>query len=488
MTDHTFDCMGTHVRLLVGNGETADACRAFLEHFDATLSRFEPDSELSRLNAAPRTEVAASPLLRTAIAAGLVAAQLTGGLVDPTLTSALEAAGYDRSRRTPELPLSEALRLAPARRPAQPNPLEPWRQVRVGARTISRPPGIRLDTGGTGKGLAADLLAQRLDGRWAVDCGGDIRVSGAFDVHVKHPLTGETAHVLSVENGAIATSGLDVRLWHGPDGTPRHHLLDPSTRRLRLDRPRGRDGARTDRRRGRGAREGRAAQRPATGEPLVAPARRSDRPRRGRRRGLRAPTRGAAPGGGVNPQEHAFWLVSRSAGVVALVLVAASVLIGLTLAAGLGGPPARRRALVAFHEQTALGEPDRDRASRRRRCCADRFLRPGVDGLLIPFAIDYRPAFVAAGIVGGYLAALLGLSFYVRRRIGGRRWRNLHRATPLVYVLGLVHTLGAGTDAGSSWLRAFMLATAVPAAALLVARIRKQRTRRTAPTPKTANA
>ena len=51
---------------------------------------------------------------------------------------------------------------------------------------------------------------------------------------------------------------------------------------------------------------------------------------------------------------HEFWLISRSAGVVALVLVAASVLIGLTLAAGLGGPPARRRALVAFHEQTAL--------------------------------------------------------------------------------------------------------------------------------------
>ena len=40
-------------------------------------------------------------------------------------------------------------------------------------------------------------------------------------------------------------------------------------------------------------------------------------------------------------------------------------------------------------------------------------------------------------------------------------------------MLGLIHTLGAGTDAGSSWLQAFMLATAVPAAALLVARIRK---------------
>jgi methionine sulfoxide reductase heme-binding subunit len=192
----------------------------------------------------------------------------------------------------------------------------------------------------------------------------------------------------------------------------------------------------------------------------------------------------------MNPSEHSFWLVSRSAGVVALVLVAASVLIGLTLAAGLGGPPARRRALVAFHEQTALAALVAI-ALHGVALLPDEFLKPGVTGILVPFAIDYRPAYVAAGIVGGYLAALLGLSFYVRRRIGGKRWRNLHRATPVVYVLGLVHTLGAGTDAGSTWLRAFMLATAVPAAALLVARIRKHKQpkrRPAAPKPEGANA
>ena len=82
MTDVTFDCMGTDVRLLVDDPAT---CRAFLEHFDATLSRFRPDSELCRLNAVEITEVPASPLLRAAIAAGLTAARFTGGLVDPTL-------------------------------------------------------------------------------------------------------------------------------------------------------------------------------------------------------------------------------------------------------------------------------------------------------------------------------------------------------------------------------------------------------------------
>jgi FAD:protein FMN transferase len=233
MTDVTFDCMGTDVRLLVEDDDTAARCRDFLERFDLALSRFRPDSELSRLNAAPEPEIAISPLLRAAIEAGLLAAEMTDGLVDPTLVGPLEAAGYDRTRRTPELDLAAALALAPERGPAAPDRDAPWRAVKLGAASVHRPPGLRLDTGGTGKGLAADLLAGSLHGRWAVDCGGDLRVSAgeAFAIDVRHPLTRETAHVLSVSDGAVATSGIDTRLWLAPDGTPRHHLLDPSTGR-----------------------------------------------------------------------------------------------------------------------------------------------------------------------------------------------------------------------------------------------------------------
>jgi thiamine biosynthesis lipoprotein len=231
MTDHTFDCMGTDIRLLVPDDATAAACRATLEHFDAALSRFRPDSELTRLNTAPEPDVPASSLLRTAIQAGLMAAELTGGLVDPTLTPELEAAGYDRTRRTPELSLAEALATAPARRPAKPHPAVRWARVRIGDDSISREPGIRLDTGGTGKGLAADLLALRLPSseRWAIDCGGDLRVNGPFEIEVRHPLTGETAHRLELTGGGVATSGIDTRIWRAEDGTARHHILDPAT-------------------------------------------------------------------------------------------------------------------------------------------------------------------------------------------------------------------------------------------------------------------
>ena len=53
---------------------------------------------------------------------------------------------------------------------------------------------------------------------------------------------------------------------------------------------------------------------------------------------------------------------------------------------------------------------------------------------------------------------ILGLSYYVRGRIGPQRWRKLHRFTALAWVLGVVHALMMGTDAGAAW---FLLAAAL---------------------------
>ena len=93
-------------------------------------------------------------------------------------------------------------------------------------------PGLRLDTGGTGKGLAADLLAHRLDGRWAVDCGGDLRVSAEATRSRSTSATRSRARRSARCSSRTARSPPPAstrRLWRAPDGTPRHHLLDPST-------------------------------------------------------------------------------------------------------------------------------------------------------------------------------------------------------------------------------------------------------------------
>jgi sulfoxide reductase heme-binding subunit YedZ len=112
---------------------------------------------------------------------------------------------------------------------------------------------------------------------------------------------------------------------------------------------------------------------------------------------------------------------------------------------------------------------------------ADPWLHPGLTGVAVPFAMRYRPAFTGLGIVASYTAALLGLSFYARRAIGPRLWRRMHRATVVVYVLGVIHALGAGSDASTPWLRAFLLVTGVPIVALFVRRVVARRTRPRAP-------
>jgi methionine sulfoxide reductase heme-binding subunit len=85
--------------------------------------------------------------------------------------------------------------------------------------------------------------------------------------------------------------------------------------------------------------------------------------------------------------------------------------------------------------------------------------------------MSYRPLWTGLGIVAGYLGALLGLTFYVRRRIGPRLWRQAHRLTIVVYALAVAHTLGAGTDASTPWMRIWLFATAPVIAVLFVVRL-----------------
>jgi FAD:protein FMN transferase len=229
-----FPAMGTWVRLLGSPGAPLGAARELIEGLEARLTRFDPESELCRLNDDPREVVPASPELRAAVQAALDGAAATGGLADPTLLGALVKAGYDRSLTgRPRADLREALAAAPPAQPAGPQRFAAWRLVRVATEAIVRPPGVRLDLGGSAKGHAADVAAAMLApyGPCAVDLGGDLRVSGAHQVQVLDPLTGDPAATLALDGDAVATSGIDRRLWGDAGGRPAHHLLDPATNR-----------------------------------------------------------------------------------------------------------------------------------------------------------------------------------------------------------------------------------------------------------------
>ena len=102
--------------------------------------------------------------------------------------------------------------------------------------------------------------------------------------------------------------------------------------------------------------------------------------------------------------------------------------IGLTMAGKVLRRPGIGRKLKALHEHTALAGLVAI-AIHGITLLGDRWLHPGVTGILVPFSMGYRPVFTGLGILAGYLAAALGLTFYARRRIGPRLWRKAHRAT-----------------------------------------------------------
>jgi FAD:protein FMN transferase len=231
--DETFRALGTDVRLIATGAGSRDAvarARADILEYHARLSRFLPASEISALNSDPRPVVPASALLRSAVHAGLWAARHSGGLVDPCLLDALEAAGYERSFE----PRGAVPPPSGPPRSAGPDPASRWRAVGVDHRagTVRRPPGVRLDLGGSGKGHVADLVARYFASlrEWVVDCGGDIRVGGAREIEIAHPLVSHPAARLRVVAGAVATSSIVARAWLSREGRRAHHLLDPSTR------------------------------------------------------------------------------------------------------------------------------------------------------------------------------------------------------------------------------------------------------------------
>ena len=237
----TFPCFGSTCAVLVMGdartftaAEAAAAARRRLLGWHDRFTRFTATSEISRLNADPRSRVPVSPEMALLVEAVLRAADESGGLVDATLLPEIEDAGY-RGDIEQELPLRQALAEAPDRRPANPSVSRRWHQVGVDGTSILRPPGLAIDGGGLVKGLAADMLAVELKGHesFAVDCAGDLRLGGRLEreVRVASPFDGETIHSYRVANAGVATSGIGRRAWRDAEGRPAHHLLDPSTGR-----------------------------------------------------------------------------------------------------------------------------------------------------------------------------------------------------------------------------------------------------------------
>ena len=165
---------------------------------------------------------------------------------------------------------------------------------------------------------------------------------------------------------------------------------------------------------------------------------------------------------------HLFWITSRAAGFAALVLASLAVSLGLLMSTKL--LKGRTADLRTAHDTLALATIVAI-VVHGVSLLGDSFLHPSILDISLPFVSSYKTFWTSLGIVGGWGLILLGLSYYARRWVGAVRWRKLHRFTALAWLLGLVHALGEGTDAGQVWFLAMVALVAVPALALLATRL-----------------
>ena len=186
-----------------------------------------------------------------------------------------------------------------------------------------------------------------------------------------------------------------------------------------------------------------------------------------------------------DPGQYIWWLTSRAAGVTAFALASAAVIAGLMMAGRLSSKPGAARRLKSIHEHTAIGALIAV-AVHGLALLGDKWMHPGLSGILVPFQLSYRPVATGIGILSAYAMALLGLTFYARRRIGPRLWRAAHRLMIVVWAMAAGHALTAGTDASTPWMRAILGASTAAIVVLFVARLRgarrKQPVRRPVPT------
>ena len=231
----SFPALGTTATVAVTRADVLGVARELLERelgdFDLACSRFRPDSELRRLEAAAGEEVATSELLIEALEVALRAARLTSGLVTPAIGGPLALSGYDVDFSALRTSARAACLVA----------APDWELIAVDRvrGTVRVPSGMRLDLGSTAKAFAADraaiAVASETGAGALVSLGGDISVAGRepgggwpIVIHDAHDVVTDHACRVTITSGGLATSSITRRRWRMADAEL-HHILDPRT-------------------------------------------------------------------------------------------------------------------------------------------------------------------------------------------------------------------------------------------------------------------
>ena len=147
-----------------------------------------------------------------------------------------------------------------------------------------------------------------------------------------------------------------------------------------------------------------------------------------------------------------FWIIGRSGGVVAYLLVTAAIVLGLLVKTRL---LSRVRPVVVvdlhrFVSLLGLGAVGIHIGG----LLLDANKPTTIVSYVVPGVMEYRPLWTGIGVVAAELMLVIHLSFRYRSRIGARNWRRLHWATFLVFAGATAHGLASGSDSGLAWAQA----------------------------------
>lgn len=141
-----------------------------------------------------------------------------------------------------------------------------------------------------------------------------------------------------------------------------------------------------------------------------------------------------------------WWYVTRSAGIIAYLLLWFSTVWGLAVPSKLLNPVLEQTFTVDFHEFISLLSIGFT-LLHVFVLTIDRYLPYTLLQILVPFLSPYRPFWVGMGVIAFYISLLVTVTFYIRSKIGMKTFRSIHLLSLLGYLGVTLHGLYAGTDA-----------------------------------------
>lgn len=150
------------------------------------------------------------------------------------------------------------------------------------------------------------------------------------------------------------------------------------------------------------------------------------------------------------------WYLNRATGIVALVLMTLTLVLGVAVQRQARLPGLPRFGLVTLHRNVSLLSALL-LVAHVVSAVVDSYVSIGWISVVLPFTSAWRPFQVALGTLALDLLVLIVATSLLRGRIPVRLWRGIHWTSYALWPLAFLHGLTAGTDLGSGWALAVAL-------------------------------